>query len=167
MATTQNAVNGRSGTIINKVRTTSFTQTSTAAYISTTSTTLTTAGMTLLCSLTITPESSSNILVFSFFGSFCGYHQSNYDLYIALFQGTTLLSSCFTLNQGQVNTGAIMNCCFLYQQAAGTTSSTTYSIYYAGGTIFSDVYVNITDPTVSGSLGSSLSNTFTIAEEIA
>ena len=167
MATTQNIVNGRSGTVINKVRTTSFTQTSTTQEVIITSAP-TTSTMTLLCSLTITPESSSNVLLFNFCGSF-DFGQTTAAI-VSLFQGTTLLTTYWNPGFG----GSLSPCPFsmglIYQQAAGTTSSTTYSIYYAftdttgtgGPTVYSNSFYS-----GAFSLGNSLSYTFTITEEIA
>ena len=57
---------GNSGTVVNKVRTTSFSLSNTNKGINP-STTPTTANTTLLASLTLTPASSSNILSFEFY----------------------------------------------------------------------------------------------------
>ena len=162
MATTQNIVNGRSGTVINKVRTTSFSQTSTTASVLPDGTP-TTSNMTQLCSLTIAPESSSNILIFNFAAPIGAF--SNVGVVFSLFQGTTLLNT--TLRQNAPGTTYNqMGATLFYQQAAGTTSSTTYYIYYAAWTgSLATSYINSNGS--GSSLGSSLSYTFTITEEIA
>ena len=165
MATTQNAVNGRSGTVINKVRTTSNTI-FTGSYPSITKgTVLTTSNTIFLCSLTIAPESSSNVLVFN----------ANIPIatggtpFVCLFQGTTLLCLNWDLITGSSPNDSLN---FIYQQAAGTTSSTTYSIYYVDLNATTDsryVYINElgTSETPIGSYNNSLAYTFTITEEIA
>ena len=146
---TQNAINGKSGTVINKIRLTSSAQTSTPN--NTTPVQLT--------SLSYSASNATNILVFTF----CIYSANNAAFNAALFllyEGSTLLtsfSSNYTLNGGSY---------LLYQQAAGTTSSTTYYIYYgthggAGG----NIYINQFDSSGS-SFSGSLSYTFTITEEL-
>lgn len=160
MATTQNAVNGRSGTVINKVNTTSSSITTYTTFVST-SATPTTGTYTQLCSLTISPESSSNVLVFDCSISF--YDDNFGSLGVALFEGTTLLSSNWAMSNSTFG-----NCTFLYQQAAGTTSSTTYYIYVSPLTSASVMFpVTINADSSGDNLGGSLSYTFTITEEIA
>ena len=163
MATTQNAVNGRSGTVINKVRTTSNTIFTWSYPSITKGTVLTTSNTIFLCSLTIAPESSSNILIFNFAAPIGAF--SNVGVVFSLFQGTTLLNT--TLRQNAPGTTYNqMGATLFYQQAAGTTSSTTYYIYYAAWTgSLATSYINSNGS--GSSLGSSLSYTFTITEEIA
>ena len=165
MATTQNAVNGRSGTVINKVRTTSNTI-FTGSYPSITKgTVLTTSNTIFLCSLTIAPESSSNVLVFNCTIPLCtGTGGSSGGVGIALFQGSTLLTSTWSSF-----TGLYLNCSLLYQQAAGTTSSTTYYIYIGPlnttGLTGNTIYIN--EDYSGNTYNNSLNWTFTITEEIA
>ena len=164
MATTQNTINGRSGTVINKVKTTSSAVTSYSSYL-TYGTTPTTSNMTQLCSLTIAPESSSNVLVFNCTIPLCtGTGGSSGGVGIALFQGSTLLTSTWSSF-----TGLYLNCSLLYQQAAGTTSSTTYYIYIGPlnttGLTGNTIYIN--EDYSGNTYNNSLNWTFTITEEIA
>ena len=151
-------VPGSSSFIVNKKRITSFIQSSTSVAILN-SATPTTSNTTFLTSISFTPASSTNILEFEF--NVCsGGSVAGGGVY-CLFQGTTLLN---TLWRGYNTTEASIT--LLYYQVSGTTSPTTYSVYYAGAATPATAsnYVNID---VSGnSSGSSLSYTFTITEEI-
>ena len=158
---TQNTINGRSGTVINKVSTTSFSPETTMAGIIGPNGVPTTSNLTELTSLTISAESSTNVLMFNFNATVSA---NATGLIICLFQGTTLLNSIGCPMSGSAST---LTAYMLYQQAAGTTSSTTYSIYY-GNVSYPGPYVNNINITGNGgTLGSSLSYTFTITEEIA
>ena len=130
VAPTYAAITNASGTPIQQSRTTSFSTTSTTTVLQT-SGTPTTSNTVLLTSLTITPTTSTNILIFNWTcvcATSITLGTSYAGVAFFLFQGTTLLTSesVFCGVGGNVNT---IN--FQYQLAAGTTSSTTYSIYYA------------------------------------
>ena len=138
---TNNVVNSSgSGTIVNFDSVIYTTATSTGTSL-TPSSTPTTSNTTLLFSLTYAPTSSSNILVFDFNGEWTQ-DTTNYGVTFFLFAGTTLLCSSaggifITGGVSQLgSTGTI-----LYYMTAGTTSSTTYAIYYAR-TALGTAYVN-------------------------
>ena len=84
----------------------------------------TTSNTTSLISITYTPTSSSNYLNFDF----CTFYSINgaEGIWFFLFQGSTLIG-VFPFDIGSSTIAA-----FKFSMQAGTTSSTTYSVYYAG-----------------------------------
>jgi hypothetical protein len=149
---------GGGGGVAGFASTVSTTATSTATSLAQTGTVPTTSNTTSLTSVTYTPTSSSNKLKFDFScpvsvstGAGAGFF---------LFQGTTLLAAfpCISRVTGEGGTVS-----FTYVATAGTTSSTTYSVYYAcdgAGTVYLLSYVGTA---YYGAAGSS-SYTFSVTE---
>lgn len=147
------------GTPIQQKRTTSSSATSTTKAILN-STTPTTSNTTSLFSISFTPTSSSNTLLFQAAIPILPTVATGAAI-ICLFSGTTLL---VTAPVSAIGSNSAINTANLYYEAtAGTTSTTTYAIYYAGnGTVTGTTYVN--QDVVGNTLGSSLTATFTITE---
>lgn len=114
--------------LVQQVRTVSTTAASTSKTINLTGTTPTTANTDLLISATITPTSAANYLVFEFS---CP-HSINTDgiSIFCLFQGTTFMKAYPFWNPGNAIQDAV-TASFMYTQLAGTTSATTFNIYFA------------------------------------
>ena len=152
-----------SGTVLQQPRTTSSTLASTTTLLAPTSTP-TTSNTTLLTSLTLTPANTSNILLFDFSavaaGSI-GVTTTAGGVSFFLFQGTTLKASFSGIagSSREVNTIT-----FRYQQTAGTTSSTTYYIYYAYNESSGTAYINSTSSGSGYSFGNSYQYTLIITE---
>lgn len=141
-----------SGTPVSQHLTTSSSKTSTSTAIALT-TTPTTANTVLLYSLTFAPANSANILIFEANISMQNTTTANAGLF--LFAGTSLLCSK-GIACGQLDNGTLV-----FQAAAGTTSSTTYSIYYASigsGTTF------INQDGSTNAFGNTINSTFIITE---
>ena len=95
-----------------------------------TGTTPTTSNTTFLISNTYTPTSSTNYLVFDFCAPYnCKASSAQAVTGFFLFQGTTLLTCFLEGTETTANEVHTSNCS--YTALSGTTSSTTYSIYYA------------------------------------
>lgn len=131
-------VTGGTNTIIQQVRTASTTSVSSTKVLASTGTTPTTTNSDLIISLSCTPTSATNVLVFDFTTPFSCDVDSVTGFF--LFSGTTFLSA-FPLWQNGAGAGAERNTYmnFTYYMVSGTTSATTYSVYWAqsqaGGTL--------------------------------
>jgi hypothetical protein len=123
--------------------TVSTTATSTATLVDT-FTTPTTTNSVFVISITYTPTSSTSNLVFDFC---CPY---NGPMGVFLFQGTTLLNS---YPMAPANGTAIFN----FVKTSGTTSSTTYSVYYASN-------IALSNASLLGSYNGTESMTFSVTE---
>jgi len=115
-----------SGTVVQQVRAKSTAQIDVAAAFYSTSLP-TTSDMALLISATITPFSASNILIFDFYGAAACDSPPDYPL-IAIFQ-SGVTNAIFANDNGIANA----QCTFSpkYFMTAGTTSSTTFSVYHS------------------------------------
>lgn len=111
--------------LVQQARTQTATAASTGTSLGITSTP-TTANTAFLMSLSITPTNSNNILEFDFCAPYSFSNTGSVSFF--LFEGTTLRSS-FIYNiedTGRPNTAV-----FKYYRTAGTTSATTFNIYWA------------------------------------
>lgn len=111
--------------LVQEVRTQTSTAASTTTSLTITSTP-TTANTTFLIALSITPTNSNNILEFDFCAPFSFSNEGSVSFFI--FEGTTLRTSfIYDIN----DTGRPSTAAFKYYRTAGTTSSTTFNIYWA------------------------------------
>ena len=115
------------GSTVGYSQTISTTATSTSTNISDTGTTPTTSNTTSLINLTYTASSTSNYLIFEF-GAPMSSSAAGSVVGFFLFSGTTLLCSFPTT----VPAGQPASTFWRYAMLASSTSSTTYSVYYAG-----------------------------------
>jgi len=137
------AASGGGGGVVGFASTVSTTATSTATLVDT-FTTPTTTNSVFVISITYTPTSSTSNLVFDFC---CPY---NGPMGVFLFQGTTLLNS---YPMAPANGTAIFN----FVKTSGTTSSTTYSVYYASN-------IALSNASLLGSYNGTESMTFSVTE---
>ncbi len=146
------------GAIVGQARTTSSTATSSSKNITVT-TTPTTSNLDSLISVTYTPTNSSNILIFDFTCPF-SITTGSPIAHFVLFKGTTLISGFPFSIAGGADTAS-----FRYYQAAGTTSSTTYAVYY--GVTANSVFVltNNASTALYGATGNS--NMMLMVTEVA
>jgi hypothetical protein len=142
-----------SGTVVNQSRKTVTTASITNTTVLSTVTTPTTSNTVLLDSITYTPASSSNVLIFQFSAVVSHSAVAMDDVGFFLFADTTLLSSYSVACANLIPN----NLCFLYQGAAGTTSSTVYAVYWA-------VPTAETGTVNKANYGSTYSYTFIITE---
>jgi hypothetical protein len=145
------------GKLIQWVRNTSTTATSTATNLAIT-TTPTTVNTVLLISATITPTNSSNILVFEFSCPLSSSAASTVGFF--LFNGTTFVNA-FPFDIAAA--ADAQTATFSYYVAAGTTSAITFNIYYAGRTGTAFLLTNSASTALYGGTGNT-SITFTVSE---
>lgn len=110
--------------LVQQVRAQSTTSVSSTKFLTITSTP-TTANSDLLISATITPTNSNNILLFEFNTPF-SLNDAGIGAFF-LFEGTTIRNSIIV---GQDDPGRPMTANMIYYRTAGTTSSTTFHIYF-------------------------------------
>ena len=126
---TQPSIAPVSGTVIQQKRTSSTTATSTTTQIALTGTTPTTSNTVSLISRSVTPTSVSNTLIFDFSCPFMSEGGDGVGFY--LFAGSTLLAS-FPYQTPGTSTNIVANASFRFYATSGTTSTTTYAVYYSG-----------------------------------
>lgn len=115
-----------SGTVLQQVRA-KITGSTTAAATFYGPAVPTTADMDLLLSATITPTSASSVLIFEVFGSGSCAGPPDYPL-LAIFQ-SGVTDAIFANSQGHANAQYTFSP--KYYMVAGTTSSTTFSVYHS------------------------------------
>lgn len=148
------------GLLVQQVRNQSTTAVSTSQNFDITGTTPTTSNTDIVISATITPSNASSILVFEFAAPFANVNDNIVGFF--LFQGTTLLS-CFPFySKGGVGGNASL-ANFIYYATAGTTSSTTYDVYFAAKTATTRLLQNSSGTALYGGAGNT-AITFMITE---
>jgi len=156
------AAGGGSGFVVGQGRTISTTATSTTTGLDYTGKTPTTANTVLLLSVTYTPTSATNVLYFDFSVPYSTGGTSN-GLGLFLFQGSTFLagfpykSTTAVGNEAFTATGR-------YYKVSGTTSSTTYAIYYVSSVNGVTVYACSDQGTNFYNSATAVAMNFTVTE---
>ena len=162
-APTFSALSKPSGTPLGQARSTSKGGTSTTTVINNASTTPTTANTAALASITYTPANTSNVLIFEWTSSIGCPALADYSVGFSLFQTSTLQCTWSGLAG---STNELSTITGRYQQAAGTTSSTTYAVrYFLYCPTTGTAYIN--QDSANNTYNSSLSYTFIITEVVA
>jgi len=158
--TFQNAGGSGTGSIVQQVRTSSTTATSTGTTLGVT-TTPTTSNTTSLITLACTPTSATNVLIFEFSAPFDNSGTSG-GVGFFLFAGSTFISAfpfvAAANSSATYGTGA-----FRYYAVSGTTSATTYAVYYAGIGTTAYILQNSSSTALYGGTGNTAIQ-FTITE---
>lgn len=158
MATINN-VNGYNGQIVQQVRKNSTNATSTTTNLNP-SNTPTTANTVFLDSLAMSPKNTGNLLIFEWGCPVSSGGSTNVAFY--LFEGTNLLSSKVFVAGADGENHGLNFAYFKWIKTAGTTSNTTYSIYYTRSGGSGTVYVNRTNS--GNTYGGVMSYSFIITE---
>jgi hypothetical protein len=126
------------GSIVQQIRKTSTTAISTTTTLALTGTIPTTSNTTLAISQSVTPKSATDVLIFDFACPFSGSAVAFSGCSFFLFAGTTLLGSFPFVVDVTAGTNNFGVGTFRFYAVSGTTSATTYAVYYApvSGTAF-------------------------------
>lgn len=157
-ATSGGGGGGGSGTPVQQARTKSAAIVSTVDSFDDT-TTPTTANTASLLSISFTPTSATNTLIFEASASGANTNGSNFVL--CLFAGNSLLTTVTSFSNVAIATSSLY-----FEAVSGTTSATTYAIRYAEASgLAGTTFIN-SDAGGVNNYGGSLNAVFTITEVV-